>query len=280
MTTTTLTELADRLTEPHSLARLESRTRRTFRRRLETHTAVEELETRARLLELTCAVVAVLEAIDEARLRTVGDLAERFDEIVRSASMRARLEPLEALLVTPEAQQILGAQPHPGPHELLPPVRIEEVVPVVRAGVSLVRIEEIEQRAAGMGAAEVGHRCRVAYDWLRAFVRRHDPAARESFRIVGRAYAEGRLRLPEVAHLLGFAHPDAVAWLEENGYARGIEALVLSEDHRTAALAKIREDRRARAGRPELRPALVVRDVLATQRIEEIDARRWLRLEA
>lgn len=76
--------------------------------------------------------------------------------------------------------------------------------------------------------------------------------------------------------MLDLEVPDAVALLEERGFRRSVDGLRLSADARHERLRRIREDRLARGGRPVPSPAYVVRDVIASQRIEGIDARSWL----
>jgi len=95
----------------------------------------------------------------------------------------------------------------------------------------------------------------------------------------GRAYAEGRLSIDEVAAVLGVVVCDAVALLQEQGFYRSVECLCLrlSAESRREKLRAIREERLARAGEPRARPELIVRDVIASQRIEDIDARPWLK---
>lgn len=69
---------------------------------------------------------------------------------------------------------------------------------------------------------------------------------------------------------------DAVAWLEEYGYARDLDAGALTPDERSARYARMRQDRVARKGEPAFDQQLVTRDVIASQRIEGVDARLWL----
>jgi hypothetical protein len=93
---------------------------------------------------------------------------------------------------------------------------------------------------------------------------------------VGRAYAEGRLSLNEAANLLSMPRPDAVAWLEENGHARDLKVIALTPEERERRLARIRVDRLERNGAPAASKQITTRDVIATQRIEGVDARPWL----
>jgi hypothetical protein len=93
----------------------------------------------------------------------------------------------------------------------------------------------------------------------------------------GHAYAEGRLSIDEVAAVLAMGVPDAVALLEQQGFRRTVDGLRLTADKRAQRLRTIREDRIARAGATSARADWVAREVIASQRIEDIDARPWLR---
>lgn len=92
----------------------------------------------------------------------------------------------------------------------------------------------------------------------------------------GHQYADGRVSVEEVAAMLDLEVPDAVALLEEHGFRRSVDGLRLAAEARRERLRRIREDRLARGGHPVLSIAYVVRDVIANQRIEGIDARAWL----
>jgi hypothetical protein len=94
--------------------------------------------------------------------------------------------------------------------------------------------------------------------------------------ILGQAYADGRLSIDELASLLGADVPDALAHLEQQGFRRVPEHLRLTAEARHERLSRIREDRLARQGEPAPAPELVRREVIASQRIEGIDARQWL----
>lgn len=83
---------------------------------------------------------------------------------------------------------------------------------------------EIVERAVSIQPA-LAHRARTSYDMLQAFVRRNDPAQAQRVRVIGHAYAMGRLTLQEVAHILGVSETDAVFELEAAGYARTIETI-------------------------------------------------------
>ncbi len=92
----------------------------------------------------------------------------------------------------------------------------------------------------------------------------------------GRAYADGHASVDEVAAMLDLNVPDVIALLEEHGFRRSVDGLRLTAEARRERLRRIRADRVAREGHPVLSPAYVVRDVIASQRIEGVDVRPWL----
>jgi hypothetical protein len=138
-------------------------------------------------------------------------------------------------------------------------------------------IEELERDSRSIDAPELAHRARNAYDRLRAFVRRYDPAHAEVLRIVGDQYQRGNLGLRDAATVLGMSTSDLVFELEQDGFARPPSAVTLTEDRREAIYQRLRQQRLARTGPPVLNDDLVDRDVIASERIEGVDARAWIR---
>lgn len=109
----------------------------------------------------------------------------------------------------------------------------------------------------------------------------HESMARyysdNKLRIIGRAYEEGRLTLDGVASVLGVSRSDAVALLEKSGFHRPVEVIRLSDEQRKTIGAKLRAERMRRAGHQASSDSLVSRSVIATQRIEGVDARPWFK---
>lgn len=95
---------------------------------------------------------------------------------------------------------------------------------------------------------------------------------------VGRLYQRGAMELGDVAKELDDSPTDAIALLEEHGFGRTVETIRLSEEERRARLERIRQDRLERAGKPAYSPDLVRRSTVASERIEGVDARPWLKL--
>jgi hypothetical protein len=138
-------------------------------------------------------------------------------------------------------------------------------------------IDVIEDTARAIDDPALGYRARSVYDALRAFVRRHDPDHAEMMRIVGEQYQSGRLRIHDAAKLLGVSTSNAVFELEQDGFARPLSAVTLDDRERDAIYQRLRQQRRERTGAPMVDQELVDRDVIASERIEGVDARAWIR---
>lgn len=138
-------------------------------------------------------------------------------------------------------------------------------------------IEGLELLGRRLDEPDLAHRARNAYDALRAFVRRHDPNCAEIKRIVGEQYRRGNLRLREAARLLGMSTSDAVFELEQDGYSRALSVIALAPPERDAVFERLRRRRLESPGAPTVDPDLVERDVIASERIESVDARAWIR---
>jgi hypothetical protein len=123
-------------------------------------------------------------------------------------------------------------------------------------------------------APEEVARITIAIDALKAFVRRNDAWFDQRIQFLGEEYCGGRISVPEIARALEIDVPDAVDLLEKHGYARPVAKLGLSDAARQGIYDELDGYRRSRDSKPTPASA-VVRDVIATQRIEGIDARRW-----
>ncbi len=85
------------------------------------------------------------------------------------------------------------------------------------------------------------------------------------------------MHLRDAATLLQLSTSDAVFELEQNGFSRSLAAVELDEQTRTDIYDRLRRQRLARASGPLVNPDLVERDVIASERIEGVDARAWIR---
>ncbi len=237
--------------------------------------AQEGLTQWARSLELSLLLASAQEAVTRLGLPTNADVvreSDRVDALVRTLS---RLDPLRVIEENAGVLAPLLRLPIPAEGPACADLGL-----VVRAVQSLLLhcpITALERAGNDHALPDLAHRCRLAFDGLRAFVARNSHPQADAMLAAGRAYAEGRLSIDEVAAVLGVVVSDAVALLQEQGFHRSVEDLRLSEEGLREKLRAIREERRARDGEPNARPELVARDVIASQRIEDIDARPWLR---
>jgi hypothetical protein len=226
-------------------------------------------------LELHLGCAAFYEALHELRVETFADMPPHVGRALDIASKMARVDVRSVLR---ESQN----QPPAGPPSQTPmDGRIVNVVAVMlrasRAMLVHVPLEALALISRDQDFTELWHRLVTAYESLTAFVRRGDPApTAEAMRVAGRAYVDGRLALDEVASLLDVSREDAVALLEAQGYCRTAERVQLLPEQRAATLRAIREERLTRGGTPIASSALVRREVIASQRIEGVDARPWL----
>ncbi len=76
--------------------------------------------------------------------------------------------------------------------------------------------------------------------------------------------------------MMGVPTEDAVVWLETNGFSRPLEVIRLPADERRERLAAITVRRTAGAVSSQDDEDGIRREVLASQRIEDVDARPWL----
>lgn len=172
-----------------------------------------------------------------------------------------------------EAVQEFGAPP--GDRDQAPPP-LSTAGREAKAFIALCPIREIEIAASKLGMESEGFRCRRAYDSLKSFIVRADSQERERVALVGRRYAEGALSLSDVAGILCVNPADAVAILEAFDYNRPLSAIAFSEETRKNLLGRIRDDRVRRDGSPEFSRDMVLRDMIASERIEGVDARSWI----
>jgi hypothetical protein len=228
-------------------------------------------------LELTLFAACLGEMAAERGFTIYAELDAARQEVWDELRRRMRAPRLGALLEEhlPKLIELSGLEP-----QQLESLGAEAVAPLptlirqARAILAACPIERIERAADVSELPEHGHRCRVAYDGLRAFVLRASPGRIDA---VGKAYAAGKLSIGEVASILGLGPADALVELEARGHCRAPEDLGLSDEARAALYRRLRDDREGRGGEPEFSAAHVARDAIASERIEGVDARPWLR---
>lgn len=168
----------------------------------------------------------------------------------------------------------------PGPRTTPVLLSLEAVVRTLKAGLEACPIHHLERLAALRGLETLGHRCRVAYDGIRAFLLRNDPRQKAQLSVVGPLYVEGTMSISDVATLLEMHPVDVVALLESHGFRRNLEQIRLDAATRDDIYARIREDRLRRGGKPSPTRESTARNVVASERIEGVDARRWIPRDA
>lgn len=234
----------------------------------------DELTLSAEFLEFLLSVASITEAASVLGADTLAAVLSRADEIIRLSGALAGLDVVEVMgrnrgTLPPESG--LGAD-----SQLPVRAALDAYVRFAKSVVATCPIVELEAVGARTARAELAARCRRAFDRLTSFIRRHDPSLDAQFAVAGRAFVEGRLTLDEIASIFDMPRPEAVALLEKLGLSRPIEQIRLPEDKRRALLARIAAERQSRDGQPAFSEELVKRDVVATQRIENVDARPWL----
>ena len=151
---------------------------------------------------------------------------------------------------------------------------LSAIVRSVRGLLAICPIQELEDLAKDVALEKVGHRCRVAYDGLQSFVLRTDPHRRSAFRALGQAYTSGALDARSIASILDADASDVSAELEACGYVRTLETMLLDDADRDDRLAQARFRRLARSeGEARYATSLARRDMIASERLENIDAR-------
>jgi hypothetical protein len=158
---------------------------------------------------------------------------------------------------------------------------LEDFTRTVRSFLELCPIEWLEQIGHNQHLEHLSYRCRRAFDALTSFVFRVDRKSQPRLQLVGSLYAKGEISLAQAAVLLEQKTSDTIALLEQANFVRDQAAVVLSNEQRIQLLGQIRAERIARQGAVQFDPDLLYRDVIASERIENVDARPLLpRIEA
>jgi len=235
------------------------------------------LHTGTQLLELFVVVTATAEVVAELGIRKFGDVRRRAAEIQGRVSSATGIDVMAALSFAREIG-LSGRTPTPA-DEAPVGMSLRRVVRFVQAVTASCPTDFFESLAADLSRPELGYRLQVACEALRSFLRRHDPRQQDIVLVVGRLYQRGTIELDDASQLFGASHTDAIALLEEHGFGRTVETVGLSDEKRRAHLARIRQDRLDRSGKPAYSRDIVRRSTIASERIEGIDARAWLGAE-
>lgn len=234
----------------------------------------DTLQDSAAFLELLVVLGAWFEAAEELGLRTLGEVMPHGARLAKLTHSITGYDP--AVVAQQNAhrfpQELL--QRTPDPHT---PMRADAFVNQGEVAVATCPIAELERHATRIGEPALGHRCRRAFDSLAASTRRIRLNRDHVGRVLGAAYRDGRLTAYELAAVMQVTVVDAIAFLDEHGFARSVDKLQLTDAERARVFQKMRSDRIARNGSPPANAGdVAVRNVIASQRIEAVDARRWL----
>lgn len=229
--------------------------------------AEDVLSRSAQLLEFYAVLAAYCEAAAE-----LGESREPRD-VLAQAQVIARLDVVQVLSEATHSG-LLVATPARANHEPAPLPTIETVTRICNAFLAACPIADLERLASAAKQETFGHRCRRAYDTLSSLTRRNTVQVGPAQKVLGRAYSTARMTVAEIAEALSMPTWDVVAFLEEHGYARPLEAIQLSQAEREQTFALLRQARLQGGRAPN--DQTVARHVIATQRIEEVDARPWI----
>lgn len=236
------------------------------------HEHQQLLERSAALLELVAASACLLEASREDPALQVSPLTPE-----TRTQLRLRVKQLCGLDLEDLVPRAIRTLELPRPTGRRPtPPSPAVMLRGIRSFIEACPIEYLELVGRNAGLAGTAHRCRLAYDALRTYVVRNDPETNVRVRLVGRGYSQGVLSAEEAATLLDVSITDAVALLEAHGHQRPIDVIGLTSQERAERLGSIRADRLRRQGAVDFSRELLLRDVVASERIENVDARKWL----
>ena len=180
---------------------------------------------------------------------------------------------LDIQTVAEEAREHLGIVNSEGAGFSL---SVDAVVRLMESVLEICPIDHIEELASKLSLEDRGHRCRVAYDGIKTFVFRNSSRQRDRISVIGRAYVDGHMSIGDASTLLDLHPVDVVPLFESHGFKRGIDQMTLSGEQRNQMFSAMREDRVQRNGAIEWTRETVARDVVASERIESVDARRWI----
>lgn len=232
------------------------------------------IENLARGLELVLAGGAVIDVAMERGARCLRDVDAVIAGVTNPAEFLCVRHPREIIEEherwLKEAAAALAATPTP------PETSLEAVRDVYLLGGRIAAdlpVDGMARLADELGVSAWGHRLRLAHEAIRAFLRRHDPQRDHRIALIGRAYAAGKLSLEEAAGVSGLDPWDLIAELEAGHFCRPLSTISLDPAQRAALLVRIRAER---LRGPVSRGDLAAREVIASQRIEGIDARPWV----
>ncbi|MBN1204087.1 MAG: hypothetical protein JXB05_04075 [Myxococcaceae bacterium] len=236
----------------------------------------QELSSSANFLELCLISAGLTEATRHIGTSTLSEYKMQGHRLLDECARITGLDPRPVLL---RNHRMLQGELRGRGVEALPPAEdvLSRMVQVARSVVAACPIRILERWGHELDAAVLSHRCRKAYDGLVAFARRYVPELNDQIQTVGRAYSEGRLSLDDVSRILQMSPHEAVALLEQCSFCRSFDAISIDPSRRKDRLRAIAAE--LQTSSKDWNPPsedLLNRDVIASQRIEGVDAHPWL----
>jgi predicted component of type VI protein secretion system len=227
-----------------------------------------------RLLEVYVVIALTTESASALQIKTLGELIAQAKPIAESVIARSQLD---LRRVTNENKELFEEASLNGksPDEPIK-VSVHALLQRVSAFLPLIHIQGLEEDSKLSNNDLLGQRCASAYRQLEEFVSRHQPRLEKAIKALGPAYQEGRLSIQEIGETLGLQAWDVVPELERHGFFRSLTTNELPPERRQRILTKLREERLARHEKTTINENVTIRNVLASQRIEDVDVRLWL----
>lgn len=126
--------------------------------------------------------------------------------------------------------------------------------------------KEVKLLTTQLDDAAIAHQIFQDAQKLEAIARRADDVWAHRLKDAGELFLEGRIEVADVARLWGRPPQDVAAEFERLGFVRSAETIELSDAERRRRLTHVSRSGGANSAR-------IARDVVASQRIEGIDAR-------
>ena len=212
------------------------------------------------------AILSFLEALDLAQVRSLTDVQRSAPSIRANADRLAGFDAIATI-------SHLAATRAPGDERF--DIKNLRSMVVQSAAAKLARTPLVVFRKVAelIGDLSLGHEVQTVFERLEATVRRADADWDARLSEAGQLFMEGKLEIAEIGRLLSAKPSDVAAEFEQKGLIRSLATLRLSPEERQRRLLMME---RHRAAGVTASPALVARDVIASQRIEGIDARSHL----
>lgn len=245
------------------LGAAQRRTQRIKERHVEPRKLLESL---LRYVRRDIALLAFADALVASDVRDLADVRRLAPRIHARANLASGFD----VLVVFRGSRLSSSQSTPS----LPDPRIlrRTIADRVRSRLAATPLDVVLDLASTLGEPALAHDLRINFERLEALALRASASWDARLRDAADLYLEGKIELPEVARLLGLGAADIAAEFERLGYVRALATLALSETQRQALAEKLSTHR----AKLPFAADRVHRDVVASQRIEGIDARLYL----